>query len=70
VWGPGQLFARLLTDVPQLRAVLAGLALVAALGFALNDQGIVVPAVMLGVLAPALVLLVVDEPASGLAGTS
>lgn len=48
--------------MPQLRAVLAGLALVAALGFALNDQGIVVPAVMLGVLAPALVLLVLLEP--------
>ncbi len=42
--------------------MLAGLALVAVLGFALNDQGIVVPAVMLGVLAPALVLLVVAEP--------
>jgi hypothetical protein len=63
IWGPGRVFTRLLTRVPQLRAVLAGLAVVAALGFALNDQGIVVPAVMLGVLAPALVLLVMDEPA-------
>ncbi len=61
VWGPGHAFSRLLARVPQLRAVLAGLALVAVLGFALNDQGIVVPAVMLGVLAPALVLLVVAE---------
>jgi hypothetical protein len=61
VWGPGRTFARLVTRVPQLRAVLAGLAVVAALGFALNDQGIVVPAVMLGVLAPALVLLVQDD---------
>jgi hypothetical protein len=39
-------------------------AVVAVLGFALNDQGIVVPAVMLGILAPALVVLVVagDPP--------
>jgi hypothetical protein len=62
VWGPGRMFAALVERVPQLRAVLAGLALVAVLGFALNDQGIVVPGVMLGVLAPALVLLVVFEP--------
>jgi hypothetical protein len=62
VWGPGRLLAPLFARVPQLRAVLAGLALVAALGFALNDQGIVVPGVMLGVLAPALVLLVLFEP--------
>jgi hypothetical protein len=67
VWGPGQVFARLMAGVPQLRAVLVGLALVAALGFALNDQGIVVPAVMLGVLAPALVLLVLFEPVTSLA---
>ncbi len=67
VWGPGQVFARLLARVPQLRAVLAGLAVVAALGFALNDQGIVVPAVMLGVLAPTLVLLVVSEPITSVA---
>jgi hypothetical protein len=60
IWGPGRVFAGLLTRVPQLRAVLAGLGVVAALGFALNDQGIVVPAVMLGILAPALVLLVHD----------
>jgi hypothetical protein len=64
VWGPGRVFSRLLARIPQLRAVLAGLALVAVLGFALNDQGIVVPAVMLGVLAPALVLLEVAEQIS------
>ena len=46
------------------RAAFLGVALVAMLGFALNDQGIVVPAVMLGILAPALVVLVVagDPP--------
>jgi hypothetical protein len=64
VWGPGRLFPRLLAQIPQLRAVLAGLAVVAVLGFALNDQGIVVPAVMLGVLAPTLVLLVASESSS------
>jgi hypothetical protein len=39
-------------------------AVVAVLGFALNDQGIVVPAVMLGILAPALVVLAIaaDPP--------
>jgi hypothetical protein len=62
VWGPGRVITPLLARVPQLRAVFAGLALVAALGFALNDQGIVVPGVMLGVLAPALVLLLLFEP--------
>ena len=66
IWSPGRVFSRLLERIPQLRAVLAGLALVAALGFALNDQGIVVPGVMLGVLAPALVLLVVSEPSTDL----
>jgi hypothetical protein len=70
VWGPGHVFARLVARVPQLRAVLAGLALVAALGFALNDQGIVVPAVMLGVLAPALVLLLLFEPIPSLTTSS
>ena len=39
VWGPGRILPRLLADVPQSRAVLAGLALVAALGFALERPG-------------------------------
>jgi hypothetical protein len=62
VWGPGRVYERLLARIPQLAAVLAGLAVVATLGFALNDQGIVVPAVMLGILAPSLALLAVLEP--------
>jgi hypothetical protein len=50
--------------VRDQRPALLGVAVVAVLGFALNDQGIVVPAVMLGILAPALVVLVIaaDPP--------
>jgi hypothetical protein len=50
---------RLLARVPELRASLVGLLIVAVLGYALNDQGIVVPAAMLAILAPVLVVLVV-----------
>lgn len=47
----------LLEVIPPLRASLVGLATVAVLGYALNDQGIVIPAVMLAVLIPVLVAL-------------
>jgi len=53
---------RLIETVPQLRASLVGLAIVAALGYALNDQGIVIPAVMLAVALPVLVALVASPP--------
>jgi hypothetical protein len=43
--------------VPPLSASLVGFAIVAVLGFALNDSGIAVPGVMLGVLTPVLVVL-------------
>ena len=43
--------------VPQLRAALAGLLLAGILGFALNDSGIAVPGMMLGVLNPVLIYL-------------
>jgi len=45
--------------VPPLRASLVGLAIVAALGFALNDSGIAIPGVMLGVLTPVLVVVTI-----------
>ena len=49
--------------VPPIRAALAGLAVLAVLGFALNDSGIAVPGMMLGVIVPALVVLAVrSEP--------
>jgi hypothetical protein len=49
---------RALADhVLGIRAALAGLVVLAALGFALNDSGIAVPGMMLGVVAPTLVVL-------------
>ena len=55
---PGGLRA-LAQRVPPIRAALAGLAVLAVLGFALNDSGIAVPGMMLGVVVPALVVLAV-----------
>jgi hypothetical protein len=43
--------------VPQLRFALTGVLVAGVLGFALNDSGIAVPGMMLGVLAPVLVYL-------------
>ncbi len=45
--------------MPPIRAAFAGLAVLAVLGFALNDSGIAVPGMMLGVVVPALVVLAV-----------
>ncbi len=52
---------RLLTQIPEMRASLLGLTVVAVLGSGLNDQGIVVAAAMLAVLNPVLVTLVVPH---------
>jgi hypothetical protein len=43
--------------IPPLSASLVGFAILAVLGFALNDSGIAIPAVMVGVLAPVLIVL-------------
>ncbi|MCC6340369.1 MAG: hypothetical protein IT197_10395 [Acidimicrobiia bacterium] len=57
---PGRL--RTLQDrIPELRAALAGLLVVGVLGFALNDSGISIPAIMLGVLDGVLVFLLARE---------
>jgi hypothetical protein len=56
-FGPGAALRRLGARVPQLGPAVAGLLVVAALGFALNDSGVAIPAMMLGVLTPALVHL-------------
>lgn len=53
---PGAL-ERVSAHVPTERAALAGLLVVMFLGFALNDSGIAVPGVMLGVLNASLVYL-------------
>jgi len=45
--------------------MLIGFAVAAVLGYALNDTGIAVPGVMLGILTPVLVLLLVDRMQSG-----
>jgi hypothetical protein len=45
--------------VSELRATLIGLAVLAVLGFALNDSGIAVPGLMLGVVAPVLIVIAV-----------
>jgi len=53
---PGRL--RIIADrAPGLRGSLAGVFVVAVLGFGLNDSGIAVPALMLGMLNPVLVYL-------------
>lgn len=51
---------RLSTPIPQLGPAVAGVLVAAVLGFALNDSGVAVPAMMLGVLAPALVHLTLE----------
>jgi hypothetical protein len=43
--------------VPELRVALAGILIAGVLGFALNDSGIAIPGMMLGVLNPVLVYL-------------
>jgi hypothetical protein len=45
--------------VPELRASYVGFAIVATLGFAVNDSGIAVPGMMLSVLNPTIVALLV-----------
>jgi len=57
---PGRL--RNLRDrIPELRAALTGLLVVGVLGFALNDSGISIPAIMLGALDCVLVFLLARE---------
>jgi len=57
---PGRL-RTLQERIPELRAALAGLLVVGVLGFALNDSGISIPAIMLGVLDGVLVFLLARE---------
>jgi hypothetical protein len=51
---------RLGTPIPQLGPAVVGILVAAALGFALNDSGVAIPAMMLGVLTPALVHLTLE----------
>jgi hypothetical protein len=54
-WDRRSVLADGLRDRPTTRAFLAGSVTMAALGFALNDSGIAVPAVMLTVVVPWLI---------------
>jgi hypothetical protein len=56
-WGSSARLELLRTRAPELRPAFVGVMVAAALGFALNDSGIAVPAMMLGVLNPVLVYL-------------
>ncbi|MGZ4737144.1 MAG: hypothetical protein ACXVKA_12210 [Acidimicrobiia bacterium] len=47
--------------IGELRASAIGFLVLAVLGYALNDSGIVVPAMMLGIFAPVLVVLLTDR---------
>lgn len=61
IWrAPGRLH-RIQELIPQERASLYGFTVVAILGFALNDSGIAIPGVMLGVLNASLVYVVLVE---------
>ncbi len=53
---PGRL-AGIYERVPAMRAGLAGLLVLGVLGFGLNDSGIAIPGVMLGIMTPVLVLI-------------
>jgi len=50
-------FVRLLERVPELRAALIGFGVLAVLGYGLNDTGVAVPGLMIGVLVCSLVPL-------------
>ena len=61
LWWPPRYLVLLLERVPELRATLIGFAVLAMLGYGLNDAGVTVPGLMLGVLICTLVPLLVVE---------
>jgi hypothetical protein len=66
-WRAPTRLGELTAQMPELRAGILGALILGALGFALNDSGIAVPSVMLGVLDAVLVVLVVRRRAPALA---
>jgi hypothetical protein len=58
-WRRRATVSRALEHRPAVRGFLAGFAIVAVLGFALNDSGLAVPAIMFGVAIPWLVAVLV-----------
>jgi hypothetical protein len=59
-YGSSFRLAEIRRRAPEMRPAFVGLLVAAVLGFALNDTGIAVPAMMLGVLNPVLVRLALD----------
>jgi hypothetical protein len=62
LWWPPRHLLMLFSRVPELRATLIGFGVLALLGYGVNDAGVVVPGLMLGVLVCTLVPLLVPEP--------
>jgi hypothetical protein len=56
-WRAPSVFARIQEEVPAERAAMVGLAIAMVLGFALNDSGIAIPGVMMGVINASIVFL-------------
>jgi hypothetical protein len=61
-WRPSGTLRELQARVPGLRATLLAGLVAGAIGFALNDSGIAVPAMMLAVALPWVGLLALDQP--------
>ena len=60
-FGKRKWLARIIARIPEFRATLIGFAVLAFLGYALNDSGIAIPAVMLTVLNATLIWLVMTD---------
>lgn len=60
-FGRSRALSGLLRAIPPMRATLLGIGIAAVLGYALNDSGITIPGVMLGVLNACLVVLLMDR---------
>lgn len=67
-WWPPQRLRQLWERIPELRAALLGFGVLAVLGYGLNDAGVTVPGLMLGVLICTLVPLLVPDPAEASVG--
>ncbi|MCU1456730.1 MAG: hypothetical protein JWL73_822 [Actinomycetia bacterium] len=59
-WRAPQLWRSLERRIPEMRAALIGVATFAVTGYAVNDSGIAIPGMMLGVLNASLVYLVAE----------
>ena len=70
LWWPPYHLRVLIQRIPQLRATLIGFAVLVVLGGALNDAGIVIPGLMLGVLMCTLVPLLVHPSGQELSSSA